>query len=95
MGRVGNCRTRENAEKPFLFVITQAKAQASIIAQTIAALSEHGRVAQAFVADRVSYAMALTGGRTAPELEPSSPAAEEVASLWRNVKSGFNEKVKK
>jgi chromosome partitioning protein len=85
----------KDAGKPFLFVITQAKAQASITAQTIAALSEHGRVAQAFIADRVSYAVAMTGGRTAPELGPSSPAAEEVASLWRNVKSCFNEKVKK
>src|SRR5271167_597559 len=33
----------KDAGKPFLFVITQAKAQASITAQTIAALSEHGR----------------------------------------------------
>jgi chromosome partitioning protein len=32
------------AGKPFLFVITQAKAQATITAQTIAALSEHGRL---------------------------------------------------
>jgi chromosome partitioning protein len=84
----------KDAGKPFLFVITQAKAQASITAQTIAALSEHGRVAQAFIADRVSYAMAMTGGRTAPELGPHSPAAQEVTGLWRNVKSCFNEKLK-
>jgi chromosome partitioning protein len=82
------------AEKPFLFVITQAKAQASITAQTIAALSEHGRVAQTFIADRVPYAMAMTGGRTAPELAAKSPAAEEIAGLWANVKSCFHEKVK-
>jgi chromosome partitioning protein len=84
----------KDAGKPFLFVITQAKAQASITAQTIAALSEHGRVAQAFIADRVPYAMAMTGGRTAPELAPKSPAAQEVAGLWRDVKSCFNERVK-
>ena len=84
----------KDAGKPFLFVITQAKAQASITAQTIAALSEHGRVAQSFIADRVPYAMAMTGGRTAPELAPRSPAAQEVAGLWRDVKSCFNEKVK-
>jgi len=84
----------KDAGKPFLFVITQAKAQASITAQTIAALSEHGRVAQAFIADRVPYAMAMTGGRTAPELAPNSPAAQEVAGLWRDVKSCFNEKLK-
>lgn len=52
--------------------------QASITAQTIAALSEHGRIAQTFVADRVPYAVAMTGGRTAPELGAKTPAAEEI-----------------
>jgi chromosome partitioning protein len=82
------------AAKPFLFVITQAKAQASITAQTIAALSEHGRVALTFIADRVPYAVAMTGGRTAPELAARSPAADEVAGLWRDVKSCFHESIK-
>jgi chromosome partitioning protein len=84
----------KRAGKPFLFVITQAKAQAGITAQTIAALSEHGRVAQTFIADRVPYAMAMTGGRTAPELSPKSPAALETAALWADLKSCFHEKVK-
>lgn len=84
----------KDAEKPFLFIITQAKAQASITAQTIAALSEHGRIAQAFIGDRVPYAAAMTGGRTAPELAPKSPAAEEIAALWLNVKACFNESMK-
>jgi len=84
----------KNAGKPFLFVLTQAKPQATITAQTIAALSEHGRVAQTFIADRVPYAGAMTGGRTAPELSPRSAAAEEIANLWRDVKSCFNENIK-
>jgi len=82
------------AGKAFLFVITQAKAHASITAQTIAALSQHGRVAQAFIADRVPYAVAMTGGRTAPELGPKSPAAEEIASLWCELKSCFQQSMK-
>lgn len=77
--------------QPFLFVITQAKPQATITAQTIAALSEHGRVAQTFIADRVSYAVAMTGGKTAPELQPKSPAAEEIKGLWQNILSCFHE----
>ena len=80
--------------RPFLFVITQAKSQASITAQTIAALSEHGRVAQSFVGDRVPYAMAMTSGQTAPEMDSKSPAAKEIAALWMNVKSCFNESSK-
>jgi chromosome partitioning protein len=84
----------KNAGKPFLFVITQAKTQASITAQTVAALSQHGRVAQSFIADRVPYAVAMTGGQTAPELDAKSPAAKEIAALWLEVKSFFHEKLK-
>jgi chromosome partitioning protein len=80
--------------KPFLFVITQAKMQASITAQTVAALSQYGRVAQAFIADRVPYAAAMTGGQTAPELDAKSLAAKETAALWLDVKSCFHEKMK-
>lgn len=82
------------ARKPFLFVMTKVKTHANITAQTIAALSHSGPVAQAFIADRVAYAAALTGGNTAPELAPRGPAAAEIASLWREVKSCFNEKLK-
>lgn len=85
----------KEAGKPFLFVITQAKAQATITAQAVAALSQHGRVAQAFIADRVPYAVAMTGGRTAPEIASRSPAADEITALWDDLKSCFHEKMKK
>jgi chromosome partitioning protein len=82
------------SQKPFLFVMTKVKSQANITAQTIAALSKIGPVAQAFIADRVAYAAALTGGNTAPELAPKSMAAEEVSALWQEVKSCFHESMK-
>ena len=82
------------ASKPFIFVITQAKPQASITAQAVAALSQHGRVAQAFIADRVAYAAAMTGGNTAPELAAKGPAATEIATLWQELKSCFHESMK-
>jgi chromosome partitioning protein len=84
----------KEADKPFLFVITQAKQQATITAQAIAALSEHGRVAKSFIADRVGYAAAMTGGNTAPEISPKAAVAEEVSNLWVELKSCFNEKLK-
>src|ERR1035438_8794881 len=84
----------KEADKPFLFVITQAKQQATITAQAIAALSEHGRVAKSFIADRVGYAAAMTGGNTAPEISPKGPVAEEVSNLWDELKSCFHEKLK-
>jgi chromosome partitioning protein len=78
---------------PFLFVVTQAKANASITAQAAAALSHHGRVAEAFVADRVPYAAAMTDGRTAIELAPKGPAAAEVSALWKVIKSCLHERM--
>ena len=84
----------KEAGRPFLFVITQAKAQASITAQAIAALSEHGRVAKSFIADRVGYAAAMTGGHTAPEITPKGPVAGEMADLWHELKACFQQNKK-
>jgi chromosome partitioning protein len=82
------------AGKPLLFVVTQAKPQATITAQAVAALSQHGRVAQSFIADRVPYAAAMTGGRTAQEINPRSPAALELTALWKDIKTCFHENMK-
>jgi chromosome partitioning protein len=82
------------AGKPFLFVLSQAKPQASITAQAVAALSEHGRVARSFIADRVAYASAMTSGNTAPELWPKGPTAGEIDALWTELKSCFDENMK-
>jgi len=79
----------KEAGKPFLFVITQAKSQASITAQAAAVLSQHGRVAQSFINDRVAYAAAMTGGDTAPETT-KGPAAAEIAALWHEIKEYFH-----
>jgi len=82
----------QEAGKPFIFVITQAKANASITAQTVAALSHHGRVAKTFISDRVPYASAMTDGRSASELSSKGQAAQEIAGLWQDIKSCFHEK---
>ena len=77
----------KDAAIPFLFVLTQAKANASITAQAAAALSHHGRIAETFIADRVPYAAAMTNGMTAIELTLKGPAAIETAALWINIKA--------
>ena len=87
MGRCRNRRTGERRRQTFYLCHHQAKQQASITAQAVAALSQHGRVAQAFVADRVAYAAAMTGGNTAPEVAAKGHAAEEIAALWHELKS--------
>jgi len=73
----------KQSETPFVFVLTQAKANARITVQTIAALSQHGQVFEAVVHDRVDYAASMTDGRTALEISPNSPAAEEMGELWK------------
>jgi chromosome partitioning protein len=77
----------KEARIPFLFVLTQAKGNASITGQAAAALSHHGPVAETFIADRVPYAAAMTDGRTAIELVAKGPAALETAALWKNIKA--------
>lgn len=85
----------KDAGIPFLFVLTQAKSNASITAQAAAALSHHGPVAETFIADRVPYAAAMTDGRTAPELAPRGPAALETAALWKNIKACLHANMRK
>jgi chromosome partitioning protein len=80
--------------KSFRFVVTKAKAQATVTAQTIAMLSAHGTVFKTFIPDRVLYATAMTGGNTAPELFPKGPAAMETASLWNDIKAVFQQNSK-
>ena len=72
----------KQAGTPFVFVLTQAKGNARITVQTLAALSEHGQVLQSVIHDRVDYAASMTDGRTALELRPSGPATVEAAALW-------------
>lgn len=80
---------------PFLFVLTQAKANASITGQAAAALSHHGPVAETFIADRVPYAASMTDGRTAIELTTKGPAALETAALWKNIKACLHANMQK
>lgn len=85
----------KEANIPFLFLLTQAKANASITGQAAAVLSHHGPVAETFIADRVPYAAAMTDGRTAVELAPKGPAAIETAALWKNIKACLHASMQK
>ena len=75
------------AGKPFVFAVTQAKANARLTVQAMAALSEHGTVAPAIVHDRVDYAGSMIDGRTVQETDPKGRSAGEMAELWRFIKA--------
>jgi chromosome partitioning protein len=77
--------------KPFAFVVTQAKQNALLTVQAMAALSEHGVVAPAIMHDRVDYASSMTDGRTVQESDPKGRSAAEMASLWQFVKGRLHE----
>ena len=85
----------KNERIPFLFVMTRTKANANITAQSVALLSKFGEVAPTFVADRTAYAASMTDGRTAQELQPKGPAAQEMAALWRNIKAALPARTRK
>lgn len=77
----------QEAAKPFAFAVTQAKSNARLTVQAIAALSEHGVVATAVVHDRVDYAGSMTDGRTVQEVDPKGRSAAEMTALWGFVKT--------
>ena len=80
--------------RAFAFVVTQAKSNALLTVQAMAALSEHGRVAPAVMHDRVDYAASMTDGRTVQETDQRGRSAGEVADLWQFVLERLNESTK-
>jgi chromosome partitioning protein len=84
----------QEAGRPFLFVVTQAKSNATLTVQAVAALSAHGRVAPVIVCDRVVYAGSMVNGASVIETEPRGRAAEEMRSLLTFVLSQLHEKTK-
>lgn len=82
------------ASRRFVFVVNAAKPNASITVQTLTALSEHGQVAPAVVADRVLFASSMVDGRTVLELEPSGRSADEIGALCNFLNSAFPESQK-
>jgi chromosome partitioning protein len=77
-------------QKPFAFVLTQAKQTAILTVQAMAALSAHGVVSPAIMHDRVDWASSMTDGRTVLETDASGRSAAEVRDLWNFVKSRIN-----
>lgn len=75
------------ANKPFVFVITQAVQNANITAQAVASLSRHGPVAETVVISSVVYPGAFTDGRTPEELQPKGSPGKVAAKLWENVQT--------
>jgi chromosome partitioning protein len=84
----------QGAGKPFVFAVTQAKPNARLTVQAVAALSEHGAVAPAIVHDRVDYAGSMIDGRTVQETDNKSRSSIEMMELWGFVKARMEKSTK-
>jgi len=84
----------QDADKPFVFVVTQAKPNTRLTVQAIAALSAHGAVAQAIMHDRVDYAGSMTDGRTVQETDGKGKSAAEMIELWSFVQERMTKSTK-
>ena len=83
-----------DAARPFVFAVTQAKANAKLTTQAVAALSQHGAVAGSIVHDRVDYASSMIDGRTVIETDPKGRSAAEMGELWSFVKARMHSSTK-
>jgi len=83
-----------DAGRSFAFAVTQAKPNARLTVQAMAALSEHGVVASSIIHDRVDYASSMIDGRTVLEIDPRGRGSIEVNELWTFVKGRINELTK-
>jgi chromosome partitioning protein len=82
----------QEAGRPFAFAVTQAKPNARLTVQAVAALSAHGAVAPAIVHDRVDYAASMVDGRTVGEADAKSRSADEINQLLAFVHERMNVK---
>ena len=81
----GTVELARKAGKPFMFIVNSASPRASITAQAVAALSEHGRVAPVILYQRTEYAASMIDGRTVTETAAAGRSAQEIAELWQCV----------
>jgi chromosome partitioning protein len=81
----GTVELARKAGKPFMFIVNSASPRASITAQAVAALSEHGRVAPVILYQRTEYAASMIDGRTVVETAGSGRSAQEIIELWQCV----------
>ncbi len=79
------------ANRPFGFVVTQAKPNSRLTVQAMAVLSAHGIVAPAIIHDRVDFAGSMSDGRSVLEIDPRGRSAAEITELWFFVKERMAE----
>jgi chromosome partitioning protein len=90
----------DDANKPALFVVSNAAANAKLTNQALTLLSQHGTVAAVgdrpvIIRTRTDFRSSMTDGRTVRELKATSKSAEEIADLWTAVKARLQKEAKR
>ena len=85
---VGSAQAVLNQNKTGVFVVNQAPAGSAMMSEVMQTLRPYGLpIAPIRIRQRTAYGQSLGEGATVQELEPSGPAAEEMAALWYYIDS--------
>lgn len=68
-----------------VFVMSRVKSRAAMVVDVVTALSHHGAVCPAMLADREDYKVSKIRGLSASEFKPKGAAADDVAALWHQI----------
>jgi chromosome partitioning protein len=74
-------------ERPFVFVINAAEPRWRLTATAADFLAGDGPVLPEMLSYRQAYIAAMTLGKTGPEVERDGKSKDEVAALWRAIKT--------
>src|ERR1700722_5171432 len=90
----------DEADKPALFVVSNAASNAKLTNQALALLSQHGTVAAVgdkpvIIRTRTDFRSSMTDGRTVREIKASSKSADEIADLWTAVRARLEREEKR
>jgi chromosome partitioning protein len=90
----------DEADKPALFVVSNAATNAKLTNQALTLLSQHGTVAAigdmpVIIRTRTDFRSSMTDGRTAREIKATSKSAQEIADLWTAVKARLEREEKR
>lgn len=68
-----------------VFVMSRVKSRAAMVVDVVTALSHHGAVCPAMLADREDYKVSKIRGLSASEFKPKGAAANDVVALWHQI----------
>jgi chromosome partitioning protein len=90
----------DEANKPALFVVSNASTSTKLTNQAVTLLSQHGTLAAVdgnpvIIKTRTDFRSSMTDGRTVREMKAASKSAEEIFDLWTAVKNRLEREAKR